>query len=169
MIGIADGRGVARHAVDRLGDEVLMIGRLYRHADAGQPAKLLRPDTGTVDHFLAADRAVIRGHHPADRAGIRTEAGNRNALTEPRPLPWLPWQGPWSGQTALPRRRCPRTLRRPGPPCQMAGTMRFASCGEMISKPRPKEWAMVAAISYSARRSGVQANRSEPFWFHPVA
>jgi hypothetical protein len=81
-IGIAHGGEARGHAVDRLGDHVLVLHRLQRHADAGQRAELAGPLAGAVHELVAGHRAGA-GMHFSDPAAIRREAGDAHALDDP--------------------------------------------------------------------------------------
>jgi hypothetical protein len=59
-VGVAHRRDVARHAVDRLGDEILVRHRDHRNGEADHPADLVRPDPGRVDDRLARHRPLLR-------------------------------------------------------------------------------------------------------------
>src|SRR5204863_492357 len=59
-VGIAERREAGDHAVDLLGDDVLVADRLQRHADAGERADLPRPHPGGKHHLLAGNEAVVR-------------------------------------------------------------------------------------------------------------
>src|SRR5438132_667741 len=54
-VGVADGGNAGRDAGDLLGDDVLVLDWLDRHADAGERSDLARPDTGGEHHLLAND------------------------------------------------------------------------------------------------------------------
>src|SRR5439155_10326929 len=66
-VGIADRRDIGGEALDLLGDEILMLHRLQRHAYAGERAQLARPLPAAIDHLFASDPAVIGldRHDPA--------------------------------------------------------------------------------------------------------
>ena len=64
-VGVAQDRQVAVHPLDLVGHDVEVLGRVQRHADAGQRADGLGPLAGAVDDDLALDVAVV-GAHPAD-------------------------------------------------------------------------------------------------------
>ena len=53
-------RPVAAHLSDRLGQQVVVLGRLQRDADAGELAELTGPHARAVDYVLGLDVAVRR-------------------------------------------------------------------------------------------------------------
>src|SRR6185295_15228110 len=67
-IGIAQRRHVARHAVDRLGDEILVLNRLQRHGYARELAHVTRPLARAVDDHIGRDVAI--GGTDADGTAI---------------------------------------------------------------------------------------------------
>ena len=77
-------RQVGRQAGHLVGDQVVVLGGLQRHAHAGQIGQLARPQPGTVHHVLALDLAG-RGAHPGDRPAPGQEAGHRGLLDDPHP------------------------------------------------------------------------------------
>ena len=61
-VGVAQDRQVGVHAVDRLGDDVEVLGGVQRHVDAGHRADLLGPLPGAVDDDLGLDVAGVGAH-----------------------------------------------------------------------------------------------------------
>jgi hypothetical protein len=84
-VRIADGRHAGHDAVDLLGDDILVLDRLERHADARHRRDLARPHAGTENDLLAADRAVARPNG-GDAAFLDLEAGAGDALEELRAM-----------------------------------------------------------------------------------
>ncbi len=66
-VRIAQRRQVGGHALDRLGDQVLMLHGLQRHAHPGKSADRLGPLPGAQRHHVAGDLAPSGAHarHPA--------------------------------------------------------------------------------------------------------
>ena len=73
----------ASRAVDRLGDQVVVLGRLERDRHAGPRAELPGPHAGAVDDDLALDVAV-RGADPGHRAALGEHVEDRHALEHGR-------------------------------------------------------------------------------------
>ena len=68
---IAQDRQQRVHAVDGLGDQVVVLGGLQRHIDAGQAPDLARPHAGAVDDEFGAapcPRSVCHAGDAARRA-----------------------------------------------------------------------------------------------------
>ena len=83
-------RPVPAHLGDRLGEQVVVLGRLQRDADAGQLAELARPHARAVDHVLGLDVAV-RGPD----AGHRAVAGSGQPVTGTPSMILAPcWRAP---------------------------------------------------------------------------
>ena len=61
-VGVAQCRQFPRHALDSLGDQILMLHRHQRHVHPGQGADLARPLAGAVHHHLASNLALFRDH-----------------------------------------------------------------------------------------------------------
>ena len=80
-VRVAQSRQVARHPLDRLGHDVLVLDRNQRHVDAGQRCDLARPLPGAVDHHLAGDRA-LGGHDAAGPPALDRDAGDRAVLDD---------------------------------------------------------------------------------------
>jgi hypothetical protein len=58
---IAQDRQLRVHALDRFRDQVVVLGRLQRHVDAGQPPDRACPHPGAVNHVLGLDLAARSG------------------------------------------------------------------------------------------------------------
>ena len=67
--------------LDRLGDDVHVLGRVKRHAHVDHAADLPAPDAGAVDHDLAGDVALVGGH-PADGPALHLDAGHRGVFVD---------------------------------------------------------------------------------------
>ena len=86
---VAVGRRVFEHrhrrreARDRLGDQVVVLGRLVRDGDAVALAELARPHACAVDHILRLDIARLRAH-AGDPAVLLQHAGDAHALDQAR-------------------------------------------------------------------------------------
>ena len=78
-VGIAQRRQVRRHALDRLGDEILVLHRDERNVDAGHAPDLARPLPG-ADHELVAGDAALVGHDGAHAPVLDLDAGDLDAL-----------------------------------------------------------------------------------------
>ena len=76
-------RPAAIHPVDRLGQQVVVLGGLQRDVHPGQLAKLPGPHPGAVDDVLGLDVAARRAH-AGHRAAAGQEPGYRRALDDPR-------------------------------------------------------------------------------------
>jgi hypothetical protein len=53
--GVLDDGKLPRHALDGLGDEVVVLGRLVRDGHAIEGAELSGPHAGAIDHELGLD------------------------------------------------------------------------------------------------------------------
>ncbi len=71
------------HALDAVGDDVEVLGRVQRHVHAGQPPELPRPLAGTVDQCFAAHFAQ-RGVHAGHPATLDDHAGDLDVLHQRR-------------------------------------------------------------------------------------
>ena len=80
-VGVAQGRQVARHAVDRLGDQVLVLDRNQRHRHAGHPADFIGPLPGAIDDDLAFDAAPA-GDDRTYPAVLHLDAGDVGILED---------------------------------------------------------------------------------------
>ena len=78
-------RPVLRQAVDLLGDQVVVLGRLQRDVDARDLAQLAGPHAGAVDDVLGFDVAVV-GCTPVTAPLRRHDAGDRHAFDDGRAL-----------------------------------------------------------------------------------
>ncbi len=78
-VGVAHHRQHRVHALDAVGDDVEMLGRVQRHVHAGQRTELPRPLAGAVDQRLAAHLA-LRGAHTGDPAAFDDHAGDLDIL-----------------------------------------------------------------------------------------
>jgi hypothetical protein len=82
-VGVAQRRQARLDAVDLLGDHVLVLHRLQRHAHVRHAADLGRPLAGAIDQRLARDLALggdDAGHAPARRS----KAGDGDVLHDHR-------------------------------------------------------------------------------------
>ncbi len=68
-------------ALDGLGDEIVVLGRLVRDADAVEGAELSGPHAGAIDHELRLDVA-LRGGHAGGTAVLGGDARDRHALDD---------------------------------------------------------------------------------------
>jgi hypothetical protein len=82
-VGVTEHRQVAAHAVQRLGDDVEVLGGVQRHVDAGHAADVAPPQAGAVHHDLTRDVAVIRAHAGHDVAVAR-DTGDGHILDDRR-------------------------------------------------------------------------------------
>ena len=76
--GVLHDRKVARDAVDRLGEQVVVLGGLQRHVDAGRRGELPGPQAGREHHRLALDVALV-GDDARDLAPSAYEPGDGHA------------------------------------------------------------------------------------------
>ncbi len=80
-VRVAQRRQVRRHALDAVGDQVLVLDADQRHVDAGQPADLARPLAGAVDHGFAGDLAPV-GDDALDPAVLDPDRGDGGVLAD---------------------------------------------------------------------------------------
>ena len=80
-VGIAQHRQIGGDAVDLLGDDVHMLGRIKRHRDAAHAPHLPPPLAGAVDDDVTGDGAVI-GRDPGDGAAHDVDAGDLDPLED---------------------------------------------------------------------------------------
>ena len=80
-VRIAQGREIGRHAVDFLGDEILVLHRDERNIDAGHAAKLARPLPG-ADHELVASDAALVGDDRTQAPALHLDAGDLYAFSD---------------------------------------------------------------------------------------
>jgi hypothetical protein len=62
-----------------LGDQVVVLGGLQRHLNAGKRSDLTAPHAGAIDHVLTFDRPLI-GDDPSDSACGSGESGGRHTF-----------------------------------------------------------------------------------------
>ena len=94
-VRIAQRRQVRGHAVDRLGDEILVLHRDERNVDAGHAPDLARPLAG-ADHELVASDAPLVGDDRAHAAVLDLDAGDRHALGDrDAAMRARPWRATW--------------------------------------------------------------------------
>ena len=90
--GVLQHRPAAVHPLDRLGQQVVVLGGLQRDAHPGQLAEFPRPHAGAVDNVLGLDVAA-RGPDPGDSTAVAEEASDSDALDDPGALhPGAPGQ-----------------------------------------------------------------------------
>ena len=65
-----------RHLVDRLGDEILVLGRLQRQAEPGHRRHFAAPQAGSIHHPFRVDIALFGAYDPA-AIGLRLGSGDR--------------------------------------------------------------------------------------------
>ena len=70
------------HPGHRVGQQVVVLGRLQRHRDPGQRAELPGPHPGRVDHHLGLDPAGL-GQHRGDPPAAGLDAGRGHPLDDP--------------------------------------------------------------------------------------
>lgn len=93
-VGVAQHREVPVHALDRLGDDVEVLGRVERDVDPGHRADGSRPLPGAVDDDVGLDVTVV-GAHPGGPPVTRQHVGDADTLGDPHPEPAArPWRGP---------------------------------------------------------------------------
>ena len=78
-VRVAQRRQVRCHALDCLGDEILVLHRYERNIDAGHAPDLARPLAGT-DHELVASDPPLVGDDGAHALPLNLDAGDRHAL-----------------------------------------------------------------------------------------
>ena len=85
-------RPAAVHPLDRLSQQVVVLGGLQRDVHPGQLAELPGPDPGTVDDVLGLE-VTVRRADPGHRAAALQEAGDGRAFDDPHaPHPGPPGQ-----------------------------------------------------------------------------
>ncbi len=82
QIGVAQSGQVAGDALDGFGDDILVLYRLQRHADAGHKPDLSGPLSAAVDDGLASD-STRSGNHGGDVSVRRLQTGNFRILDDP--------------------------------------------------------------------------------------
>ena len=83
VVGIAQHRQVARQSGDRLGDEIKMLGGVQRHDDALGGGEVAAPHAGR-QHDVARLDIAARGGHAGGPAAVAAQAGDLDALDNPR-------------------------------------------------------------------------------------
>ncbi len=73
--------GRCRHALDRFGDEIVVLGRLVGDAHAIEGAELPGPHAGAIDHEFGLDVA-LGGGHPRGTAVPGGDTGDRHVLDD---------------------------------------------------------------------------------------
>ena len=72
------------HALERLGQQVVVLGCLQGYVDAGQRSDLAAPQARAVDDVLGLDGALV-GHDTGHPAALAGEARDGYALDDPGP------------------------------------------------------------------------------------
>ena len=84
-VGVTQDRQVRVHALELVGDDVEVLGRVQRHRHADLVAEGLGPLAGTVDDDLGLDVAGVRpyaGHAPSARGLGRVDAEDTHPLVD---------------------------------------------------------------------------------------
>ena len=83
LVRTAQDRQVGRQGLDRLGDQVEVLGRVERDRHAGSPAELAGPHPGAVHDRLSGDVSAARPD-PADPSIHAVHGRHARALEDPR-------------------------------------------------------------------------------------
>ena len=83
-VGVLDHRQVPVDPVHGFGDQVIVLGRLQRHIDSCQSAKLASPHAATIDDVLGLDGPLVGDHagHPSSSM-VTPVAGTPSTIVTP--------------------------------------------------------------------------------------
>jgi len=85
-VRVAQHRQVGRQAVDRVGQDVIVLAGVKRHPDASHEPHLAGPHAGAVDHVVGGDLALVgrdAGDPRSARPGRDPDGGHLGVLEDP--------------------------------------------------------------------------------------